>query len=119
MEWPASLPNPLLRGYSWSYRMPVIRTEMETGPRRVSRTSTVYENVFTIRFVMDNLQFATFQSFYDNTANTGADWVDIPLDSGSGINLHRCRFMAVSVTAVSQDLFNVVCTIETDERVLL
>lgn len=99
--------------------MPVIRTQMETGPRRVSRTSTVYENVFTIRFLMDDHQFATFQSFYDNTANTGADWVNIPISSGSGINMHRCRFMAISVTAASNNLFNVVCTVETDEQVLL
>lgn len=119
MEWPAGLPEPLLRGYSWSYRLPVIRTQMDTGPSRTSRTSTEYENVFTIRFVMDDLQFSTFQSFYDKTANTGADWVTIPLNSGSGVHMHRCRFMAISVTAIENNVFNVVCTVESDERILL
>ncbi len=119
MDWPVSLPYPLLQGYSYSFRQPVIRTEMESGPRRASRTSTAYESVISLRFSMNSAEYATFQSFYDNVANTGADWVNIPLSTGSGINMHRCRFMAISVTHVMVDLVNVVCTVEVEDRVLV
>ena len=117
MPWPASLPEPLLQGYSFSFRRPVIRTEMETGPARTARTSTMYESVITARYFMDDAQYADFQNFYDGEANAGANWVDIPLSTGGDVVVHRCRFMAISVTAI-QNLWNVVCTIEVDDRVL-
>ena len=118
MAWPASLPDALLRGYAFSFRQPVIRTQMDTGPLRAARTSTAYESVISLRFSMDQAQYATFQTFYDGEANTGANWVDIPISTGGIVTNHRCRFMSVSVTFETLNLINVIATVEVEDRIL-
>ncbi len=119
MAWPVSLPDPLLRGYSFSFRQPTITTQMDGGPPRKARTATAYESIISLRFSMDQTQYAVFQTFYDGEANAGADWVDIPISTGGVITNHKCRFMAISVTFETLDIINVVCSVEIEDRILV
>ena len=115
--WPVSLPVPSLEGYSVTDKLPLIRTEMEGGASRVTRISTSYVSNISFSMVLDNEQATSFREFFEYSANAGANWVEIPLNTGQGVATHRARFMSVGFSVVSDKLVKVACSVEVDARV--
>ncbi len=117
--WPASLPEPLLSGYTGDRELPIISTDMQQGPRRKARYATTYIKRYNCRFVVDRTQAATFLNFFEdavNGANCGTNWVDMPIDNGTGVATYRCRIISVQQNTLSSDeliVFN--CTVETED----
>jgi len=116
--WPESLPTPLLQGYKVNDELPLIRTKMESGPDRVTRTSTSFMSNVGFSILLSSAQRKTLRSWFENAANAGADWVSMPVDTGSGIAFHRCRIVAgLSWQPINSKTWRVNFKIETDERI--
>ena len=118
MAWPTSLPSPLLKGHSVSGSQSVRRTSMEAGPDRVQRISDVTMRKVSIRMMLTTLtQRTELMTFYNGEANGGADWVNVPIDTGLGIFNHRVRFLSVpAIVAIGNGNYSATCPVETDEQ---
>jgi hypothetical protein len=96
----------------------LMRTKMESGPDRVTRIATAYMSKITVSFVMTPQQCIDFRYFYQNGANAGANWFDMPLDTGGGVAQHRVRFVSAPKISRERPHYRVSATLETDERLL-
>jgi len=76
-SWPGSLPQkPLLDGNSEVPPKTTVRTQMDAGPAKVRRRFTAGTRDFNAEFIMSKSQVATFDDFYINTINGGANRFD-------------------------------------------
>lgn len=114
--WPVSLPAPLIEGYSMNEALPIIRTEMEQGPPRVTRISDVYTTQLTVGVALTASELSTFRTFLDGDANAGADWFDMPIITTNTKQDHRVRILSVN-TVRDRTIYRVTLQIETDEHV--
>lgn len=117
-SWPSNLPEPQFRGYQSNDELPIIRTEMESGPARVHRTSSSYVSKVSCSIHVDPLQATTFRSFLNGPANAGADWFLMTIDTGAGKAIHRVRFLSVNHTHLSRGHKKITFSVETDEQVI-
>ena len=63
--WPATLPVPLLAGYSASDEVPMIRTSMSSGPDSAWRCRSIhYMTTGTASLVLDDTQNDTLRNFH-------------------------------------------------------
>ena len=94
--WPEILPYPLLNNYSNSHELPLIRTDMESGPQRVTRKSKAYITTINFSFVADMAQQEACEEFVEHDANAGADWEIMPSDTVGGVAYHRVKITSRS-----------------------
>lgn len=72
--WPASLPqSPLAGGFDYAPVAQSISTEMDTGPPKRRRRFSVAYGRYTMQFLLNGTQKATFDTFYGTTLAGGAD----------------------------------------------
>ena len=71
-SFPASLPNPLVSGYSDTAPNLVIRTEMDQGPAKVRKRFTAGVRPMTVNFVLTEAQVAALDTFFETTIDGGA-----------------------------------------------
>lgn len=114
--WPGTLPHPLLGGFNARRNLPLIRTEMESGPPRASRISDVVVSNINFNLVLDATQCATFETFFEGDANAGADWFLMPVDTGQGVVNHRVRITGYGLAIISDQLKRLSLSVETEER---
>ena len=98
---------------------PLIRTEMETGPARVTRTATAFVTRFQCQIVVDADQLFTLMHFWDRPANAGANWFEMPNDSLGQVEYHRVRFLGdgIARTLIRAGLYRATFGVETEDRV--
>lgn len=118
-DWPSTLPNPLMSGYSMRDDLPLIRTEMEQGPPRVTRFSANFDTIITATIFITNAQLEIFRDFFENTVNLGADFFDIAANTKGTVVPHRCRIMNTPNYRLAGNRWTVTLTLETDERVIV
>lgn len=84
--WPATLPAPLLSGYSVSPREQVARTEMDGGNTRARRRTTARIDMVTATWSLTDTEMATFRAWWDGATDAagGASWFTITLRAGYG-----------------------------------
>ena len=71
--WPATLPDYVSQEqYSETIQDPVIRTEMDAGPRKARLRYTRVPEVFTVALVLTKAQMGTFEVFFRNHISYGA-----------------------------------------------
>ena len=76
--WPVGLPSdrgPLI-GFSEEIQDNVIRTQMDTGPGKVRRRFTYAPSHYTMRFVFNTADTATFKAFFNTTLLSGVRTFD-------------------------------------------
>lgn len=105
--WPSSLPQNLnTDGFSLTQQDQTVRTGMDAGPDFVRRRFTAATAQLSGSIVVDETQYGTFWSFFNNTLSGGSaqfDWTH-PVD-GSPATM---RFSAVpSVSAAGGGLYRV------------
>ncbi len=115
--WPEILPYPLLNNYSNSHELPLIRTDMESGPQRVTRKSKSYVTTINFSFVADMAQQEAFEEFFEHDANAGADWVMMPSDTVGGVAYHRVRITSRSSSPFGFNNKTISLTLETEDRI--
>lgn len=69
--WPSTLP-PIRLPVQSSRQDGTIRTSMETGPQKVRRRFTATSRYYSFPLRMTGAQFATLETFFDDTLGGGA-----------------------------------------------
>lgn len=116
--WDGSLPAPLLAGYNSRETPRILKTEMDSGPQRMTLYSGHPRLYGSAAMSVDPAQAAAFRAMYES-ANLGADWITgCPIDTGQGLAAHRVRITSVqySVQLPPDKKWKIVFTFETDER---
>ena len=116
--WDSSLPVPLVSGYTVREAPRLLKTSMESGPQRVALFSAHPRIFGSASMVVDQAQAISFNAIFINS-RYGASWVDdVPLDTGTGLALHRMRITSVSRSVVKPPdaYWKIAFNFETDER---
>lgn len=107
VDWPATLPQYVDQTtFGETIQDPVIRTDMEGGPKKARLRYTAVPEQYTISMILTSSQRTAFLTFYKSTLNYGVDefvWYH-PLDSGSPRTERYCRFTG-PYTISSQDTY--------------
>lgn len=91
-DWPSSLPVTTVQGYGFEPVDPILRTEMESGPKRQRRQYSQTTALVSVRWLLDDQQLATFESFHRYQLNDGASWFNYPFLNGAGKTTCQARF---------------------------
>ena len=116
--WPATLPAPMTESYSTVDQFPVLQTEMQSGPPRLTRYSNHYLTTGNAELVMDSTQYAIFRQLLIDS-NLGTDWItDTPIDTGGGHVNHRIRIRQVERRCINQpdNYWQISLVYETDDH---
>lgn len=91
--------GPLLQeGYGITVEANAIKTSMETGPQRIRRISSKTETILqTALFVANNAEKNQFFAYWEDEANQGVDWVEVPLLTKNVEVNHTVRLGKLSV----------------------
>jgi len=81
------------RTYAFTRGSNVLQTKVDSGMPRFNLDRTFEPVPFTLNFLMSDLQFQVFLSFYDAAINHGGDSFKMNLDSGSGIVEHQVNIV--------------------------
>lgn len=91
--WPTSLPVALAAGYGYAPQQAFVRTDMDQGPARQRRRFTSAPTIYSVSWLMSEAQFGIFESWFRDEANDGAEWFEIQLRGGTGMQTVEARFM--------------------------
>lgn len=83
--------------YASSRGSNLIQANVEGGLPRISLDTTLESPEFTLNFILSNLAYQAFLSFYDGAINHGSNSFKMMLDSGTGIVEHQCYIRPGSV----------------------
>lgn len=116
-QYPSVLPLPQTTGYGQTPKNNTLRTEMESGNARQRKrfTSSPTEYSATFRFTQD--QFAIFEAWYKHQANEGANYFEIELLGGLGLQVQEARFtQQYDAPIISGNTWEVNTVLEIRER---
>lgn len=113
-DW-GTLPVPKISAYSSAHQFRRISTPMESGPQRITRTSSHYMRTARANVVMTQAQNSTFEQLIADS-NDGTDFIDnVPWDIGGGKQLVRARILSVNTKILRQgEVYEVSLQMETD-----
>lgn len=91
-SWPSSfpLPNTNLAG---DVADSTIRTTMDSGRIRQRPRFTQEQRFVNVAWSLTDIQFAVFDGFHKERLNKGADWFNINLPLGNGVQAQKARFV--------------------------
>jgi len=92
--WPNQI-NYLAERGSWNKvpNEPVLRSEFDSGPARSRRRFTRQVTKFSFTVEMSEIEYASFESFFQYEANSGASWFSMPVYLGrAGYESQAVRF---------------------------
>jgi hypothetical protein len=79
INWPELLPaDPLLEGFSKQPQSNVIRTAMDSGPRKSRRRYTARAVRFSFKHLFSAVELAVFEQFYHHALADGALRFSLP-----------------------------------------
>lgn len=111
--FPATLPKPMIEGYSGTQDLAFIRTEMEAGSQRQRRRFTAANDQMAMSWLFTYTQMTAFRTFYNQDIGRGTDWFTMSIDVGDGMNTFDCRFtQAYQYSRVQGELWRVSGNIE-------
>ena len=88
--WPVQIKPLINKNYSTSRGSNVLSTPLTGGVPIVGLDTTLESPPFSLNFILDNLRYQVLLNFYDVVLNHGANSFLMNLDSGNGIEEHRC-----------------------------
>ncbi|KAF8818082.1 hypothetical protein [Rickettsia endosymbiont of Cardiosporidium cionae] len=92
LEFPVTLPSPLVEGYRIRPDDALVRTDMDSGPSRQRRRFTSTTQINSVVWRLKQSQMALFESWYRRKAREGAAFFKIDLLAGVGFTEHEARF---------------------------
>lgn len=92
MDFPASLPTPLVAGYGIAPAPRVGRAAFEAGNQRVRRISASAPSLVTVRWRFTLAQMAVFEAWHANDIGHGADDFSVALANGLGMTTVTASF---------------------------
>jgi hypothetical protein len=115
-DWPEYLPLPSATSFGGENAFATIRTEMETGRVRQRRRFTTSQETFSVTWILTADEFEAFKSFHLFTLEGGANFFDILLPVGVGLETMRVRFVGGTFRHSYQSYMNfqISATLETE-----
>lgn len=109
IDWPTILPPGQLNPYQYQRWDVAVDTELDTGRSRVRRRCSDGPAAFQINWLMTEIQFAYFESWFLHVLAGRANAFNMIINVGSGCSAHECRFKAPYVMQglVRPDLYRV------------
>ena len=92
MDYPSTLPAPLLSGYSGEAEKAFIRTDMDSGPARQRQRFTATPNKLQLSWRFTPNEMIDFRTFFKTDIHHGTDWFNMSLDIGDGVASYVVRF---------------------------
>lgn len=92
MDFPSSLPTPLVAGYGIAPVPRVGRAAFEAGNQRVRRISAAAPTLVTARWRFTLAQMAVFEGWHANDIAHGADDFSVALANGLGMSTVTASF---------------------------
>lgn len=94
IDYPNGLPCAQRDGYSLRHVSPFTRTTMESGRARQRRKFSSVPTMVDVAWIFANdTQAATFEAWFRDAINDGADWFNMPLKTPVGMQDYVCRFV--------------------------
>jgi len=93
--YPAGLPRWHSDAYTLAPKDPSVRTQMDSGTRRVRRRFIRVPTDVNLKTLFTDAQFVAFQAWWENEAYAGSAWVNLPLTNGNGAHNVQSRFTAM------------------------
>ncbi|HZP98031.1 MAG TPA: hypothetical protein VFB13_00710 [Reyranella sp.] len=94
LSWPAALPLPSIQGYQLTRKPYVSRTNMDIGPARQRRRSTETLAELTVQLELTSWEQMLFDAWCELRAQNGAQWFNITLLGGRGLETYEARIKA-------------------------
>jgi len=119
LTWPSQIRLMTVEGYQIKPKPNVVRTDMEVGPARQRRRSTMTTDDMPVVFKMTNWELALFEAWYADKALEGAAWFVIPHLGGVGLVNCEARFKAGQdfvYARLNGERTQVTCTLEVRQR---
>ena len=92
-NYPDTLPLPEVEGYGIQPQAAFIRTDMDQGPARQRRRFTAAPTHYAVKWLLTEVQLATFESWYEGSVEAGASWFTVQLRNGQGLQTVEARFI--------------------------
>ena len=93
--WPATLPAPLIDGYTLQPFDNCTRSPMESGHQRVRLEFEGDKDFLTVNWLMTGDQFGAFRDWFKDDIADGEAWFDAEMDyDGEGMKAVEARFAA-------------------------
>jgi hypothetical protein len=120
-EFPTPLPLPQQQGYALQHASPLQRAELHSGRSRQRRRFATVPSQATVNWLFDDAQLQTFEDWFHQDIDAGADWFDCRLKTPLGLQTHQCRFaeMYQGPTLAAPGLWRVTAKLEIKQRVLV
>ena len=93
ISFPTAFPKPTVN-FNFEMDGGVIRSQMASGRARQRQQSTAELRLVQVTFDLDDIQLYLFQSFYKVTLLGGAEYFNIDLPLGGGIQSYEARIVA-------------------------
>lgn len=93
MEWPATLPLPLIDGNSYQRFDIGIRTELPTGREEARRRFGDGSARASVSWMLHEAQLQAFESFYHDDLKGGTQPFTMPFMVGTGLVDHTFKFL--------------------------
>lgn len=91
--WPATLPAPLIEGYTLQPFDNCSRVQMEAGHQRVRLEFEGDKDFLTVNWLMTGAQLGIFRAWFKDDVGDGAAWFDTQMDyDGGGLKDVEARF---------------------------
>lgn len=92
INWPSTLPSPLLEGYKKEIVESVLRQKPDSGPPIARRRFTSGGETIVFKLIINDTQLDTLEIFYYNTTNYGVELFNFndPLTN----TIKECQFTA-------------------------
>lgn len=121
IDYPRTLPLPLVPGYGLRRRPNILRTEKEDGHARQRRRTIDSPSDYPVVFEFTAAEYMVFDSWFHYDAADGAAWFNIELLAAIGLANHEAR---VKEGKLDDDLlpggnWRVACVLETRQRPML
>lgn len=118
VDYPASLPNPLIENHSLQPVQPFLRTQMANGRARQRAVFTNTPVNGTWDFLFNSTQAIIFESWFAGLIADGVDWFNIRRMTPFGMQTVACRFTAMysGPTMVGNSMWRYSCPLEIFNR---
>lgn len=111
--WPDVFPEPTIKAYNISPGETIARTKMDSGSARQRRRFTAVPTEINARWIMPYTIFGLFQSWYLHEAREGAEWFNMKIQNGSGLQYTNMRFLKpYKAKPISHEVWEVTASLE-------
>ena len=113
--FPASLPAPLVAGYTLAPVDQTARTDMEIGAARVRRRTAARNDLVDVSWLLSAAQFVAFRAWFEDGAtgiSGGSSWFDMSMDVGAGPSVEEVRFKGAWKASRDSAMWRVTAQIE-------